>query len=143
MSEQYDAWTHGDLVLYTPPGRVTQEMANQWLAWQATTDAILRTLIGDDETFDSKYRSNDPHFGRKKVIATPHESCGAGCGNKQIAEGVGIIDAMVAEPGNFEHQWILFYEQARGGRDEVFDLSASWPREQYVLPHLVAALTFY
>lgn len=139
----YDAWTYGDLVFYAPPGMVTQEMANQWLAWHAVTDDILRTLVGDDEDFESRYRLDDPNFGRKKVIATPPDSCGAGCGNKTQAEGVGIIDQMVAEPDNYENHWILFYEQARGGRDEIFDLSASWPRESYVLPHIVAALTYY
>ncbi|MEM7272225.1 MAG: ricin-type beta-trefoil lectin domain protein [Actinomycetota bacterium] len=140
---QYDTWTYRDIVFYSPPGMVTQEMANQWLAWYAATDDILRTLVNDDESFEGRYRQNHPEFGRVKVIGTPPDSCGAGCGNKQQAEGVGIIDQMVAEPDNFEHHWILFYEQARGGRDEVFDLSATWPRESYVLPHLVAAFTFY
>ncbi len=139
----YDAWTYGDILMYTPPGQVSQEMANQWLAWQATTDDILRKLINNDEVFEGKYRGNVGEFGRVKSIATPTDSCGAGCGNKNLAEGVGIIDKMIAEPDNYEHQWILFYEQARGGQDEVFDLSASWPREMYVLPHLAAALTFY
>ncbi len=139
----YDAWTYGDMLMYTPPGQVSQEMANQWLAWQATTDNILRKLVNNDEVFEGKYRGNVEGFGRVKAIATPTDSCGAGCGNKNLAEGVGIIDKMIAEPDNYEHQWILFYEQARGGQDEVFDLSASWPREMYVLPHLVAALTFY
>lgn len=140
---QYDAWTYGDIVFYSPPGMVTQEMANQWLAWYATTDDILRALTNNDALFEDRFRGNDPNFGWRKVIGTPPDSCGAGCGNKTQAEGVGIIDAMVADPDNFEHHWILFYEQARGGRDAAFDLSASWPRENYVLPHLVAALTFY
>ncbi|MEM9565661.1 MAG: RICIN domain-containing protein [Actinomycetota bacterium] len=140
---QYDAWTYGDIAFYSPPGMVTQEMADQWLAWYATTDDILRTIIGDDEDFEARYRADDPNFGRVKVIGTPTDSCGAGCGNKAKAEGVGIIDDMVAEPDNYEHHWILFYEQARGGRDEPFDLAASWPREAYHLPHLVAALTFH
>ena len=140
---QYDAWTHGDIVFYSPPGMVTQEMADQWLAWYAATDDILRAIVGDDEDFEARYRGNDPNFGRMKIIGTPPDSCGAGCGNKAQAEGVGIIDRMVAEPDNYEHHWILFYEQARGGRDEAFDLAASWPREAYHLPHLVAALTFH
>ena len=140
---EYDAWTYGDIVFYSPPGMVTQDMANQWLAWYATTDDILRTLIGDDEHFEGRFRRNDRNFGKVKVIGTPPDSCGAGCGNKQIAEGVGIIDKMVAEPNNYDHHWILFYEQARGGVDESFDLAASWPREAYHLPHLIAALTYY
>ena len=139
----YDAWTYRDIVFYSPPGMVTQDMANQWLAWYATTDDILRALIDDDEHFEGRFRRNDRNFGKVKVIGTPPDSCGAGCGNKQIAEGVGIIDKMVAEPDNYEHHWILFYEQARGGVDETFDLAASWPRESYHLPHLIAALTYY
>lgn len=140
---EYDAWSHGDIVMFTPPGQVTKDMADQWLAWQATTDNILRTLIADDEHFEQAFRGNMGEFQKVKSIATPPDSCGAGCGNKHISEGVGIIDKMVAEPDNYEHQWILFYEQARGGRDESFDLAATWPREAYHLPHLVAALTFY
>lgn len=144
VNAMYDAWTYGDIVFYAPPGNVTQEMANQWLAWYAHVDDLYRAVVPRTDTdFDLGFRDNDPHFGRKKVLAMVTESCGAGCGSKTRAEAVGILEPAVADPYDFTHHWILFYEMGRGGVDETFDLKANWPVQQYFLPHLMASLAFH
>lgn len=145
VSGDYDAWTYGDIAFYAPPGRVTQEMANQWLAWYARVDELYRIVVPrTDAEFELVFRGNDPNFGRKKVIAFAEDSCGAGCGNKGQAETVwSTLDAAVADPYDFTHHWILFYEMGRGGGNESFDYRANWPVDQIMLPHLMASFAYY
>lgn len=144
VDAEYDAWTYGDIAFYAPPGRVTQEMANQWLAWYARADELYRMVVPrTDEEFDLAFRSNDHNFGRKKIIAFVEDSCGAGCGNKGQAETTVNLDLAIADPYNYTYHWTLFYEMGRGGGAEPFDYRAHWPNQTYYLPHLMAGLVYY
>ncbi|MEM7539065.1 MAG: Ig domain-containing protein, partial [Chloroflexota bacterium] len=143
---QYDAWSYGDVALYTPPGKININQANLWLAWYHRVDELYRQVTeGTGRTdFDLTYRADAPGLGRKKMLGHPHDSCGAGCGNKQKAEAVGILDRLVASPDNYVDHWILFYEMGRaGGNFESFYGRATWPTNTIILPHLMAGMSFY
>lgn len=141
--DMYDAWTYGDLVLYTPPNYgVTQAMVNQWMGWYSHVDQMSRRITpGTDADFERRFRTTDPHFGPNKKMIAFSEKGVCDCGNKIRAElGAGRLLGMVAEPDNYSLHHIVFYEMHRGGIDEAFDLRATWPRLQYILPHLMALM---
>ncbi len=139
-----DSWTHGDIAFYAPPGRVTNEMANRWVAWYAHMDALHRKVWNQDN-FDSVYRTTDPNHGRKKVVALIDKGK-CSCGNKQQAEVLGFTDWIVEDPTNWMFHWVIFYEMNRGGPTPDFYARATWPNTHQgglILPHMMAGLAFY
>lgn len=144
---QADAWTHEGVAFYAPAGLVSQENANQFLAWYARADAIHRSIVPrTDESFEEVYRKDDPHFGRKKVLAFVYDlgDGAAGRGDKGRAEA-GVPDLMeaLADPTNITHHYVLIYEMMRSWTGETSDYRAMWPQEQVIQPHLMASFVVY
>ncbi len=139
------SWTYGDIAFYAPADRVTDEMAQRWMAWYAHMDGLHRRVWNNPD-FETVYRQpNDANHGKKKVVALIDEGL-CSCGNKRQAESLGFTPRMVEDPNNWMHHWILFYEMNRGGRTPDFYARATWPATHQgglILPHLMAGLAFY
>lgn len=148
----HDAWTSGPIAFYAPVGGVRQEVVERWMSWYVRADQLYRQMSGRRD-YDSVYRANDPNFGRVKALAvldSPTNTCGtinaAGCGNKQQAQAArSYLSLMTADPNNFAHHWILFYEMGRGGPDEPFHARGIWPHNAWHsgFPHVMAGLAFH
>ena len=138
-----DFWTYEDIAYTAPQGRVTNEQANQWIAWYVRADELYRVVSGRPD-FDFVYRANT-EWGPKKIVAVVEgQTCGAGCGNKQKAEtDQGFLDQMLDDPADYQFHWIFFYEMGRGGSPEPWYGRATWPSNTVILPHLMAGLSYY
>lgn len=144
VEAQKDEWTYGNIAFYAPPGEVSQENAEQWIAWFVRADQLYEEIsLQSPSNFDNIYRTTDPYFGRKKVMGIA-PSFGLGCGNKGKAEvDPGLLPAMLENPNDYEPHWTFFYEMARGGAAEPFYGRAMWPANTVIMPHLMAGITFH
>lgn len=149
-SVRHQAWTSGDLVIYTPLGWVGQEDMSRWFDWYHQVDELYRRSA-DRPDFEAAYRAEDPNFGTSRVMAIVDVHpmfCGgqveaAGCGNKSKAQGASRFMADSREdPTDPAAHWILFYEMGRGGPFEPFEQRAVWPPDAWATayPHLMAGI---
>lgn len=140
----YDTWYSEGVVLQAPPGKIPQDVANQWMQWYVAHDRIIEQMNFVD--FDATYRKNADHLGlgRVKVLGFA-TTCGLGCGNKSQAEvDPGFLDSMLADPLNMYHQgqWTMLYEMSRGGQSQDYFNRGVWPINTLFEPALMVAL-FY
>ncbi|MEM8922083.1 MAG: discoidin domain-containing protein [Actinomycetota bacterium] len=142
---QYDAWTSGEVAFYAPAGQVPEADGLRWVDWYRRADELYERMSTKDD-FDAVYRGNDPNFGRVKVLGIV-ETCGAGCGNKLQAEAdPGYLPKMVGDPTDPDEHWIFFYEMGRTGSRggfEDFYAKATWPTNTLIVPHMMAAASYY